>query len=206
VITEEWRDAVPAVLLSWYSGTQGGHALADVLLGQVDASGRLPFSIPTSEEHLPFFDRTLSRITYDKWFGQRLLDRDGHAPAFPLGFGLSYSDFALADLAVDNLVGDAFEAALTVTNTGERAGRHVVQLYGCVDAGDHFPSRVLLGFDTVALAAGASARLHLTGSTRPLQRWTERGFKSAASSVVIQAAAFAGDPHALSARIAFRLG
>jgi beta-glucosidase len=98
VITEEWRDAVPAVLLSWYSGTEGGHALADVLLGQVDPSGRLPFSIPTSEEHLPFFDTTLSTITYDKWFGQRLLDRDGHTPAFPLGFGLSYTEFALADL------------------------------------------------------------------------------------------------------------
>ena len=206
VITEEWRDAVPAVLLSWYSGTEGGHALADVLLGQVDASGRLPFSIPTSEEHLPFFDITLSTITYDKWFGQRLLDRDGHTPAFPLGFGLSYTDFALADLTVDDLVGDAFEAAVTVTNTGERAGRHVVQLYGCVEAGDDFPSRVLLGFDTVALAAGACARLHLTGSTRPLQRWTERGFEAAGSSVVIQAAAFAGDPHALSAPVALRLG
>ncbi|MDT5058572.1 MAG: beta-glucosidase [Mycobacterium sp.] len=174
VITEEWRDAVPAILISWYAGTEGGHALAEVLLGQVDASGRQPFSIPTSAEHLPFFDTTLSTITYDKWFGQRLLDRDRHAPAFPLGFGLSYTDFALADLAVDELVGDTFEAAVTVTNTGERAGRHVVQLYGCVDAGDDFPSRVLLGFDTVALAAGECARLHLTGSTRPLQRWTAR--------------------------------
>jgi beta-glucosidase-like glycosyl hydrolase len=205
VIMEEWRDVVPAVLISWYGGTEGGHALADVLLGQVDPSGRLPFSIPMSEEHLPFFDTTVSTISYDKWFGQRLLDRDGHAPAFPLGFGLSYTDFALADLAVDDLVGDAFEAAVTVTNTGERAGRHVVQLYGCIDTGDDFPRRVLLGFDTVPLAAGARARLYLTGSTRPLQRWTARGFEPAASSVVIQAAAFAGDPHTLSAPVAFRL-
>jgi beta-glucosidase len=119
---------------------------------------------------------------------------------------LSYTEFALADLAVDDLVGDAFEAAVTVTNTGERAGRHVVQLYGCVDAGHDFPTRVLLGFDTVALAAGACTRRQLTGSTRPLQRWTDRGFEAAASSVVIQAAAFAGDPHALSAPVAFRLG
>ncbi len=96
VITEEWRHAVPTVLLSWYSGSEGGHALADVLLGHVDASGRLPFSIPTSEAHLPFFDRDATAITYDKWFGQRLLERDGHSAAFPLGFGLSYTDFAVS--------------------------------------------------------------------------------------------------------------
>ena len=48
--------------------------------------------------HLPFFDRDATAITYDKWFGQRLLDRDGHTAAFPLGFGLSYTDFALSDL------------------------------------------------------------------------------------------------------------
>ena len=85
VITEEWRQTVPAVLFSWYSGSEGGHALADVLLGRVDAAGRLPFSVPTSEAHLPFFDRDATAITYDRWFGQRLLDRDGHAAAFPSG-------------------------------------------------------------------------------------------------------------------------
>ncbi len=88
VITEEWRDDVPAVLLSWYSGSEGGHALADVLLGHVDASGRLPFSVPATEDHLPFFDRNAKAITYDKWFGQRLLDRDGHtAPPSRSGSG-----------------------------------------------------------------------------------------------------------------------
>jgi beta-glucosidase-like glycosyl hydrolase len=204
VITEEWRDAVPAVLLSWYSGSEGGHALADVLLGHVDASGRLPFSVPASEDHLPFFDRNATAITYDKWFGQRLLDRDGHAAAFPLGFGLSYTDFAVSDLSVDDLVGDSFGAAVTVTNTGERAGRHVVQLYGRLDAGDDFPRRVLLGFGAVALAPGAAARLDLTGSTRPLQRWTENGFEAAATYVVIEAAAFAGDPGAPTAPVALR--
>jgi beta-glucosidase len=205
VITEEWRDVVPAVLLSWYPGAEGGHALADVLLGQVDASGRLPFSIPSSEDHLPFFDRTATAITYDKWFGQRLLDRDGHAAAFPLGFGLSYTDFALSDLTVDDLVGDSFGAAVTVRNVGPRAGRHVVQLYGRLDAGDHFPRRVLLGFGSAAVSPGAETRLEVTGSTRPLQRWTGDGFEAAAPSVVIEAAAFAGDPEALATFVSFRL-
>ena len=205
VITEEWRECVPAVLLSWYSGSEGGRALADVLLGHVDASGRLPFSVPVSEDHLPFFDRNAATITYDKWFGQRLLDRDGYAAAFPLGFGLSYTDFALADLSAGDLEGDSFTAAVTVTNTGRRAGRHVVQLYGRLEAGDDFPRRVLLGFGTVALGPGTATRLELIGSTRPLQRWTGRGFEAAAPSVVIEAAAFAGDPDALATPIAFHL-
>jgi hypothetical protein len=205
VITEEWRHAVPAVLLSWYSGSEGGHALADVLLGRVDASGRLPFSIPTSEAHVPFFDRNATAITYDKWFGQRLLYRDGHTAAFPLGFGLSYTDFAVSDLSVDDLVGDSFGATVTVTNTGQREGHHVVQLYGRLEAGDDFPSRVLLGFGTVGLEPRVSARLHLTGSTRPLLRWTERGFEAAAPSLVVEASGFAGAPDALRVPVALRL-
>ena len=158
-----------------------------------------PSPCRTSEDHLPFFDRNAKAITYDKWFGQRLLDRDGHVAAFPLGFGLSYTAFALSDLSVEDLVGDSFRAAVTVTNTGQRAGRHVVQLYGRLEAGDDFPRRVLLGFAPVVLEPGAAVRVELTGSTRPLQRWTGDGFTAAAPSVVIEASAFAGDPQAETA-------
>ncbi|OPG14361.1 glycoside hydrolase family 3 C-terminal domain-containing protein [Microbispora sp. GKU 823] len=203
VITEEWRDAVPAVLVSWYSGCEGGRALADVLLGDADAAGRLPYSIPAAEEHLPYFDRDATAITYDKWFGQRLLDRDGHAPAFPLGFGLSYTSFALGDLTLSAPDGDSFTGVVTVTNTGSRAGRHVVQLYGRptgIDAvADDFPTRVLLGFATVDLAAGASARVTVRASTRPLRRWTPTGFVPASPPAVIEAASYAGDPDAVTA-------
>ena len=179
VITEEWRADVPAVLL-----------------GAVDASGRLSCSIPSDERHLPFFDREATSITYDRWHGQRLLDRDGIPAAFPLGFGLSYTSFALADLAV----AADLTATVTVTDTGARAGRHVVQLYGVVDAPD-FPRRVLLGFAPVTLEAGASARVTVAGSSRPLQRWTDRGFVPAAEHATIEAAAHSGDPDALSVRI-----
>jgi beta-glucosidase len=205
VITEEWRDAVPAVLIAWYAGSEGGHALADVLLGAVDVAGRLPFSIPTTEDHLPSFDRDATAVTYDKWFGQRLLDRDGNAAAFPLGFGLSYTTFALSGLELEPVDGETLPASVTVTNTGERDGRHVVQLYGRpVDAGDDFPSRVLLGFAPVELAAGESARVPLRGSVRPLQRWTGDGFVPAATTVVVEAAAYAGDPAALTGSVALK--
>lgn len=199
VITEEWRSAVPAVLLSWYSGCEGGRALADVLLGEVDAAGRLPFSIPTHEEHLPFFDRDATEITYDKWFGQRLLDRDNNQAAFPLGYGLSYTAFRLEDAELGPLEGESFPVHVTISNTGNRSGRHVVQIYGRPqNAGDDFPARVLLGFTSVGLEAGTSARVTVTASTRPLQRWSGDGFVPAADSAAIEAASYAGDPDAIS--------
>jgi beta-glucosidase-like glycosyl hydrolase len=195
VITEEWRASVPAVLIGWYGGVEGGHALADVLLGACDASGRLPYSIPADESHLPFFDRDATSIVYDKWFGQRLLDRDGVEAAFPLGFGLSYTSFAISSVSVGAVSGESFTATVSVSNTGSRNGRHVVQLYGVIDAPD-FPRRVLLGFAPVSLAAGATATLELTGSIRPLLRWTGDNFTPAASEAVVEAAAYSGDPAA----------
>jgi beta-glucosidase len=92
VITEAWRHQVPAVVVMWYAGMEGGHALADVLMGAQNPSGRLPFSIPTSADHLPFFDRDATAITYGRFHGQRLLDQLGVAAAFPHGFGLSYTE------------------------------------------------------------------------------------------------------------------
>lgn len=198
VLTEEWRDQVPAVLVGWYSGVEGGHALADVLLGKADAAGRLPYSVPTSEDHLPFFDRDATRIEYDRWHGQRLLDRDGHTAAFPLGFGLSYTTFALGGLALSPVTGEEFTASVGVTNTGRRAGRHVVQLYGVVEA-DDFPRRVLLGFAPVGIGAGETVELDVRGSTRPLQRWTAEGFVPAADVVTVEASAHSGDPDAVTA-------
>jgi beta-glucosidase len=195
VIIEEWKYAAPAILLSWYAGSEGGHALADVLLGKVDAGGRLPYSIPTDESHLPAFDRDAESVVYDRWHGQRLLDRDGHPAAFPLGFGMSYSTFAIGDLRVVSTAGEDFAVVTTVTNTGDRDGRHVVQLYGVVDA-DDFPSRVLLGFAPVHLAPGERRDVTIHGSTRPVQRWTDGGFVPAADVVRLEASAFSGDPDA----------
>ena len=195
VITEEWRSSVPAVLIGWYGGVSGGQALADVLLGTCDASGRLPYSIPADESHLPFFDRDATSIVYDKWFGQRLLDRDGIEAAFPLGFGLSYTSFAISSISVSAVADESFTASVEVSNTGSRDGRHVVQLYGVVDA-PSFPRRVLLGFAPVSLAAGSSATVTVRGSVRPLLRWTAGGFTPAASEVVVEAAGYSGDPAA----------
>jgi beta-glucosidase len=201
VIMEEWKRNVPTILIAWYSGSEGGAALADVLLGVVDAAGRLPYSIPTDESHLPHFDRNASEVVYDRWHGQRLLDRNGLAAAFPLGYGLSYTSFALGSLNLSPVQDESFTAAVTVTNTGLRPGRHVVQLYGRAIGASDFAVRVLLGFAPVWLQAGESTSVVVTGSTRPLQRWTPSGFVVAATTAVIEAAAYSGDPNALLERL-----
>jgi hypothetical protein len=130
VIVEEWQKDVPAILMSWYSGSEGGHGLADVLLGSVDASGKRLFSIPRDESHLPFFDIDAKEITYDRWFGQSLLDKLGEEAAFPLGFGLSYSTFAVSDLRIETCRQESLIIHVNVENTGSRSGRYVAQAYG----------------------------------------------------------------------------
>jgi len=202
VITEEWSSTVPAMVVGWYSGSEGGHALADVLLGKTDATGRLPYSVPTDEAHLPAFDRNATTITYDRWVGQRLLDRDGRVPAYPLGFGLSYTTFVIDEVSVGPVDDEAFTATVRVTNTGTRPGRHVVQMYGVVEA-DDFPTRVLLGFASVEIRAGQTEDVTVTGSTRPLQRWTSEGFVPASPHATIEAAAFSGDPDAAHTTLSF---
>ena len=86
VIMEAWRHTVPAILMLWYPGQEGGHALADILLGKVNPSGRLPCTFPASADQLPFFDRDATAITYDLWHGYRKLLRDGNATGLSVRF------------------------------------------------------------------------------------------------------------------------
>ncbi|OAL44009.1 beta-glucosidase-related glycosidase [Pyrenochaeta sp. DS3sAY3a] len=209
VIMKDWIDKVPALLMVWYSGGEGGHAFADVLLGKVDASGRMPFSIPKSEAHLPEFDIDASIITYDRWFGQRLLDKLGVAAQFPLGYGLSYTTFALEDLTVD--VGpldrdlDQLTIRTRVVNTGLRPGRQVVQVYGTLTVPD-FPTRVLLGFHSIELGPSLSKLINVTCSVRPLKCRHEKSFEFVADTVDIEVGAYAGDEGCLRASIPLQRG
>ena len=166
VVVEPWAGAVPALVQSWYAGMEGGHALADVLLGRADATGRLPFTVPTDPAHLPPFDRDADAVTYDGWHGWWLLERDGHTPAFPFGFGLSYTTFALTggEVARD---GDVLGVTCCVCNTGDRAGTDVVQVY----AGRRGERRWLVGFARVDVEAGGKEAV---GVDVPLERLRRR--------------------------------
>ncbi len=128
VMMEAWKNAVTSILMLWYPGMEGGQALADVISGKVSPSGKLPFAIPTDAAHLPFFDKDATSIEYDLWHGHRKLERDGHEPAFPFGFGLSYTTFSYSNLRV-SLEGDRIGVALEVTNTGQARGDEIVQIY-----------------------------------------------------------------------------
>ncbi len=160
VLTEAWREQVPAIVQVWYSGMEGGHALADVLLGHVDATGRLPFTIPSDAAHLPTFDRDADAVTYDGWHGYWRLARDRHDAAFPFGFGLSYTSWELGPTTVDD-DGDDLVVRAVHRNTGARDGTDVLQVYAGRPADDTRPARRLVAFARVEIPAGGETTVEL---------------------------------------------
>jgi beta-glucosidase len=169
VITEAWRDQVPAILMLWYPGMEGGHALADVLIGRVNPSGRLPCTFPSHPGDLPFFDRNATAIRYDLWHGYRKLERDGAVPAFPFGFGLSYTSYDYSNLRVERVelgASDTLEASVDVTNRGAVAGEEVVQLYiAALGSQVERAPKELKAFARVPLAAGETRTVRLAVPT-----------------------------------------
>jgi beta-glucosidase len=202
IVLDPWDAEVAAVLLAWYPGMEGGHAVADILLGDAEPAGRLPMTIPHRQSDLPQVDWDATTVHYDRWWGQRKLDRDGVPAAYPLGFGLGYTTFGLADLTVGHLDGERFTASVTVTNTGIRPGRHVVQIYTVQPADTGRPVHHLVGFRSVHLAAGAADRVVVECSARPVQRWAGAGFTLPVSELAIRAASYAHDPAALEGTLA----
>lgn len=201
IVLDPWDDAVAAVLLGWYPGMEGGHGVADILFGDAEPAGRLPVAIPHRQSDLPQLDWDASAVSYGRWWGQRALDRHGVAAAYPFGFGLGYTSFVLSDLDLGPLDSERFTAAVTVTNTGDRAGRHVVQIYAIRPADTGRPVSELVGFRSVRVAAGDTARVEVDCSTRPVQRWSGDGFTLTGEPLRVHAASYAGDPAALEATL-----
>jgi len=176
-VTEAWRERVPAILMAWYPGMEGGHALADLLLGRVNPSGKLPCVFPCSEAHLPFFDKNAASIEYGLFHGYRLLERAGHAPAFPFGFGLSYTTFAYRNLTLersDLAPGDTLRVRVEVANTGAVAGAEVAQLYvGCEGPAVERPLKELKGFVRLELAPGESRTIEFVVPLEQLAYYDE---------------------------------
>jgi len=165
VIMEAWRERVRAILMLWYPGMEGGHAIADILFGKANPSGRLPCTFPARVSDLPAFDRNAAAITYDLWHGYRLLERDGHAPAFPFGFGLSYTKFRYADLRLERTelrAAQALVMTIDVTNVGSVPGDEVIQLYiAAKGSAVERPAKELKGFARVSLVAGESRSVRI---------------------------------------------
>lgn len=159
----DWeKDHVPAILEAWYPGEQGGNAIAGILLGDVNPSGRLNCSVPRSVGHLP--------VTYDYKPSARGINREpgtpekpgrdyvfsSPAPLFAFGHGLSYTTFEYSDLKIDNNESaKTVKVSVNVRNTGSRDGKEVVQLY----VNDRVssvttPQKMLKGFDKIELKTG----------------------------------------------------
>jgi beta-glucosidase len=165
IITENWRGLVPAILMLWYPGMEGGHAFADILLGKVNPSGRLPCVFATRPEDLPYFDMNAKAITYDLWHGYRKLEREGNAPAFPFGFGLSYTTFEYKNLRLSKAslgANDTITASLDVTNRGSVEGDTVVQIYVAVpDSRVERAPKELKAFRRIGLKPGETKTVKL---------------------------------------------
>jgi beta-glucosidase len=176
-VSMPWRDKVRAIVEAWYPGQAGGQAIAEVLTGVVNPSGRLPITFPadltqTPRPELPGMGTpwgTPTTIGYDEGaeVGYRWYAKTGATPMFAFGHGLSYTTFDYGDLHVDG--GDTITASFTVANTGDRPGADVAQLYLTGAAGDR-RSR-LLGFERVELDPGESRAVTVTADPRLLARF-----------------------------------
>jgi beta-glucosidase len=168
---------VPAILEAWEPGTEGGHAVADVLFGDVNPGGKLPVTFPRSGAHSPLYyahNRTHSpegapmyNVRY--WDG-------APTPLYPFGYGLSYTTFAFANLKLDTpqvKVGGKVTASVEVTNTGAVAGDEVVQLYVHQKAGsDSRPIRELKGFRRVGVKPGETQTVTFPLGPDELRYWS----------------------------------
>jgi beta-glucosidase len=201
VLVDGWDQQVPALVQSWYAGMEGGHALADVLLGRSEPTGRLPFSVPTDADHLPPFDRDAVEATYDGWHGYWKLAADGHAAAYPFGFGLSYTELSLQGMGAAQH-GDEVVATTVARNTGRRPGVEVVQAYASI--GDA-PAR-LVGFERVELEAGLRKVVEVRFPLERLARWDveQHGWAPVTGPVQVALARFAGDPAASAVSVELR--
>ncbi|MCY0110248.1 beta-glucosidase BglX [Pseudomonas monsensis] len=166
----EENQSADAILETWFSGTEGGNAIADVLFGDYNPSGKLPVTFPRSVGQIPTYYNHLSigrPFTPGKpgnYTSQYFDDTTG--PLFPFGYGLSYTSFALSDMALSSTTLNAtgkLDASVTLKNTGKRDGETVVQLYIQDVTGSMIrPVKELKNFQKIMLKAGEQKVVHFT--------------------------------------------
>lgn len=196
-----WRDSVSAIVQAWYPGQAGGRAIAEILAGQVNPSGRLPITFPvelsqTPRPELPGLGEPIGTATTIDYFegaevGYRWFARTGQAPMFAFGHGLSYTRFEYRDLLVTG--GETVAASVDVVNAGDRAGADVPQLYLTGAPGGR--RLRLLGFERVDLEPGQSHRVSIEADPRLLADYADGAWRITPGSYTVavgaSAAAFA---------------
>ena len=164
------KEHANAIVEAWYSGEEGGAAIAETLSGKNNPAGRLPVTFYKDVRQLPHFeDYSMKGRTYRYFEG---------APLWPFGYGLSYTTFSYSNLALPDApihAGDPLNASVTVTNTGKVAGDEVVQLYLKFPDVPGAPIRALRGFERVHLQPGESQKVHFELKDRDLSMVSEAG-------------------------------
>ncbi|HEY8536080.1 MAG TPA: glycoside hydrolase family 3 C-terminal domain-containing protein [Vicinamibacterales bacterium] len=176
-VSMPWRDKVKAIVQAWYPGQAGARAIAEILTGTVNPSGRLPITFPVDLAQTPRPELsglgtswgTPVTIRYDEGaeVGYRWYAQKQHQPLYAFGHGLSYTTFDYSDLSVSG--GETITATFTVTNTGKVAGADVPQVY--LTSAPDGPRMRLLGFERVELKPGGSKTVTLTADPRLLARF-----------------------------------
>lgn len=157
-----WIYNVKGVIMAWYPGQEGGTAIANILKGTVNPSGKLPMSIEKQWEDNPVHDNFFApdgvkEITYKEglFYGYRGYDAQGKRPLFPFGFGLSYTTFSYSCIKAQPLGKHRLRVTFNITNTGSRAGAEVAQLYVCpLNSKVVRPVKELKGYEKVFLKKG----------------------------------------------------
>jgi beta-glucosidase len=178
-----WLSQVKAVVEAWYPGQEDGDALAAVLFGDVNPSGKLPITFPESASQTPAHLRSEwpgihGVATYREGIdvGYRWYQAEHLRPLFPFGYGLSYTTFAVRQPTVVHAADDAITISANITNTGSRPGAEVIQLYAGLPASTGEPPRQLKRFEKVFLQPGQRATVHFTIAASDLSYWGSHGW------------------------------
>jgi beta-glucosidase len=174
-VTMPWLDSVHSVLEAWYPGVQGGAALANVLFGDVNPSGKLPLTFPKSESDLPqkAISATDLNVVYSEGLkmGYRWYDSEQIEPLFAFGHGLSYTSFGYSGLGIKNDADNNITVSFKLSNDGKVAGAEVAQVYASLPSEVGDPPKRLIGWQKVQLAAGESKTVSITIKAERLAMW-----------------------------------
>ncbi len=185
IIMEDWMQNADAIVQTFYPGQEGGNAVARLLYGDVNFSGKLPFTVATQESHYPVFGNTAPELTFEYLHGYRRFEANGTAPRFWFGYGLSYTTYeygAPVVLCPGGITGSGrLNVEVSVTNTGMVAGDEIVQLYVTtppIPGAIHPPPpKTLKAFTRVRLEPGQTKQVQLTVPARDLRGWGANGWE-----------------------------
>jgi len=175
ITVEEWHTEVPAIMETFYNGMEGGNALARLLFGDVNPSGKLPFTVPKLETDLPAFDSYAGNVDYGYYHGYTLFDKTKKVARYPFGFGLSYTSFEITGLKLQGensaTISDtgSVRVSVTVKNTGTKEGAETVQLYIAFPSSKiDRPVKLLRGFNKAYLKPNEEREISFVVPAREL--------------------------------------